>query len=80
VGSALSRACGAHDLLACICDWIVALVRRHLNALVTLSRQNIVASVVFIIDVLCTNQGANSAVFVILSELLAVAGAVVLEI
>ena len=69
-----------HDLLAGLGDWIIALVGWHLDALPLLTRQDVVASIALVVDVFGSHEGSHAAVFVVLGQLVSIAGLVVVQV
>lgn len=66
--------------MAGLSDWIIALVGRHLDALTLLARQNVVPAVALVVDVFGSHQGSYAAVLVVLSQLVAIVGLVVVQV
>ena len=63
-----------------MCDWVVPLMLGHLNRLSVLACQYVELAIAFISDVLGSNHGSHFGIVLILSQLFALVGVVVVHV
>ena len=67
-------------MLAGLCDGVVALVSRHLDTLALLARQNVVAPVAFVVNILCAHERPHAAVLIVLLQFLPIVRLVIVQV